>query len=251
MMILHSNTRNDEAAIQYQSSISMGPDQVQNSGAPAEDSAAYYNSGSKEAAEETPLTLERLEPRRKLTKNSTRLVIILVGLPARGKSFVARKLQNFITWNGHHCKIFNVGKYRRQAYAERTETTGACDANFFDSKNAEAAALRENVAEIALQDMLRWLDDDDSDSEHGENAKKASDLDSNRRDVTSVSTLIDDVPRAQRIAIFDATNSTKKRRQWVLEQCSSPQLRPGKPTGCVFVESVCDDAELLLEVSLL
>jgi 6-phosphofructo-2-kinase/fructose-2,6-biphosphatase 1 len=175
--------------------------------------------------------------RRKLTKNSTRLVIVLVGLPARGKSFVARKLQNFITWNGHHCKIFNVGKYRRQAYAERTESNGACDANFFDSKNAEAAALREKVAEIALQDMLRWLDDDDSDSDHGENEKKSPD----------VSTLTDDAPRPQRIAIFDATNSTKKRRKWVLEQCSSPQLRPGKPTGCVFVESVCDDAELLLE----
>jgi hypothetical protein len=140
-----------------------------------------------------------------------------------------------------------VGKYRRQAYAERTESNGACDANFFDSKNAEAAALREKVAEIALQDMLRWLDDDDSDSDHGENEKKSSDLDSSRRSVTSVSTLTDDVPRPQRIAIFDATNSTKKRRQWVLEQCSSPQLRPGKPTGCVFVESVCDDAELLLE----
>ena len=35
---------------------------MQNSEAPAGDSAAYYNSGSKEAAEETPLTLERLEP---------------------------------------------------------------------------------------------------------------------------------------------------------------------------------------------
>jgi hypothetical protein len=138
-----------------------------------------------------------------------------------------------------------VGKYRRQAYAERTETNGACDANFFDSKNAEAAALREKVAEIALQDMLRWLDDDDSDSEHAEIEKKDSDLDSSRR--SAMSTLTDDDPRAQRIAIFDATNSTKKRRQWVLEQCSSPQLRPGKPTGCVFVESVCDDAELLLE----
>lgn len=49
------------------------------------------------------------------------------------------------------------------------------------------------------------------------------------------------------LAIFDATNSTVKRRQWILEECTSPEKRPGKPTGVVFVESVCDDEALLEE----
>lgn len=121
-------------------------------------------------------------------------------------------------------KIFNVGRYRREAYAEvSSSASGACDANFFDSKNEEGAALRQKVAEIALRDMLRWIDGEDE--TNGDNQGKPRD----------------------RIAIFDATNSTNTRRQWVLEECTSPEKRRGKPTGCVFVESICDDKELLME----
>lgn len=144
---------------------------------------------------------------------------------------MARKLLNFLEWYGCDCKIFNVGKYRRQAYAETSDakSSGACDANFFDAKNKEAAALREQVAELALIDMLKWLDNEEADipveDERGYLHPEKTD----------------------RIAIFDATNSTDKRRRWVLDMCSSPARRPGKPTGCVFVESICDDEELLNE----
>jgi hypothetical protein len=170
------------------------------------------------------------------------LVIVLVGLPARGKSFVARKLLNFLEWYGCQCKIFNVGKYRRKAYAEvvsareftgGSNQSGACDADFFDANNNEASALREQVAEMALRDMLKWIDneqDDDSDADAS---------------VHSASTV--NVAEQDRIAIFDATNSTDKRRRWVLEECTDPAKRPGKRTGVVFVESICDDQELLDE----
>jgi hypothetical protein len=132
---------------------------------------------------------------------------VLVGLPARGKSFVARKLVNFLEWNGIDTKIFNVGRYRRQAYAEQTSSAdGACDANFFDSKNEKAAALREKVAEIALRDMLKWLDEglgNDSDSDNGNNS---------RRSFGSSNSRLLEYERVDRIAIFDATNSTNARR---------------------------------------
>ncbi len=123
------------------------------------------------------------------------------------------------------------------AYKEVTESTsGACDADFFDSQNKEAAALREKVAEIALKDMLRWLDDEDSDS------------DEDKEDVRSyASTATFNEEKCDRIAIYDATNSTDKRRRWILDECTSPTKRPGKPTGCVFVESICDDEELIME----
>jgi 6-phosphofructo-2-kinase len=187
--------------------------------------------------------------RRRLTKNSNKLVIVLVGLPARGKSFVARKLLNFLEWYGVHCKIFNVGKYRRKAYAEvnsESEGSGACDANFFDANNEKAAALREEVAAIALKDMLRWLDDEeDSVNEGGSGEIGGIPSVASSRSIASMS--VGPRDSTDRIAIFDATNSTEKRRQWVLEQCTSPAKRPGKPTGVVFVESICDDEELLNE----
>lgn len=180
-------------------------------------SADYYGKGSDEAA--TDMMISKIQHRIRLTKKSDRLVIVLVGLPARGKSFIARKLLNFVTWRGSECRVFNVGKYRRQA------AEGACGADFFDSKNENAAALRQEVARLALEDMLRWLDHEDGES--------------------SATTPI--MQRKDRVGIFDATNSTKERRDWVLKECTCRVKRSGKPTGVVFVESICDDKDLLHE----
>ncbi|KAL9181849.1 hypothetical protein ACHAXT_012192 [Thalassiosira profunda] len=179
----------------------------------------YYAKGSAEAATESALTLQKIQHRLRLTKKADRLVIVLVGLPGRGKSFIARKLSNFITWRGSDCKVFNVGRYRRLA------ADGACDADFFDSKNSAAAELRQKAARLALEDMLQWLDNED-----GSGAATPTSPTSVRKD---------------RVGIFDATNSTKERRDWVLKECTCRIKRAGKPTGVVFVESICDDKDLL------
>ena len=177
----------------------------------------------------------------------------MVGLPARGKSFVARKLLNFLEWHGSLCKIFNVGRYRRQA------SGGACDANFFDAGNKDAATLRELVAEFALRDMLRWLDgeeevDNNDKNNNNNNNNNGSSGDNNGKhnhnnisSTHSISSNSSFHENRDRIAIFDATNSTDKRRRWILDECTNPAKRPGTPTGVVFVESICDDEELLQE----
>uniref|UniRef100_A0A7S4V5D3 6-phosphofructo-2-kinase domain-containing protein n=2 Tax=Ditylum brightwellii TaxID=49249 RepID=A0A7S4V5D3_9STRA len=230
----------------------------------AEPNTNYYDKGSSEAAQLTALTLKKLEQRRKLTGDSERLVIVLVGLPGRGKSFIARKLQHFLTWRGSSCRVFNVGKYRRHANAEMsrerheaqvedTSTSekveradlGSCDAKFFDPNNAEAAALREKVAAMAMEDMLKWLDyegPEEQENNNNGNSPKAS----FRRLSSSNSGSDWGVCRKySRVAIYDATNSTKARRDWVLEECTCPVKRAGKRTGVIFVESLCDDQELL------
>ena len=204
--------------------------------------------------------------RRKLTKTSDRLVIVLVGLPARGKSFISRKLLHYVNWTGVRCKAFNVGKYRRQAYAEvqasmnagaaadaddtkKTDSSsaGACDADFFSAENAQAAALRERVAQIALDDMLAWLDDEDED--YWDEMPVVMDASRHSFVSTGSCSSRNNTTRHhatyQKVAIFDATNSTAQRRQWVLEQCTSPEKRGDKKTGVVFVE--CTDQELLEE----
>lgn len=127
--------------------------------------------------------------------------------------------------------------------------SGACDADFFDANNEKAAKLREEVASIALKDMLRWLDDEeDTPSEHGGSGDAAAGGIPNVQSHRSISSMsVGSTQATDRIAIFDATNSTAKRRRWLLEECTSPAKRPGKPTGVVFVESICDDEELLNE----
>jgi 6-phosphofructo-2-kinase/fructose-2,6-biphosphatase len=45
-------------------------------------------------------------------KEDRKLAIVLVGLPARGKTFTAAKLTRYLRWLGHETKHFNVGKVR-------------------------------------------------------------------------------------------------------------------------------------------
>lgn len=45
----------------------------------------------------------------------SKLVIVMVGLPARGKSYVTKKLSRYLNWLQHDTQIFNVGERRRVA----------------------------------------------------------------------------------------------------------------------------------------
>lgn len=74
-----------------------------------------------------------------------------VGLPARGKTYIAQKVKRYLSWLGIPTRVFNVGDYRRRfCGAEQPHA-------FFDAKNAEAEEQRAGAAAAALEDMLRWL----------------------------------------------------------------------------------------------
>ena len=144
--------------------------------------------------------------------------------------------------------------------------------------------MREQAAELALLDMLKWLDDEHDDDNFDEMEDFHSsdgpgsfsqinpeclkserytrhDFLSNEemKSIPIIGNHHDDendqkkyshqhhhgrrVKRQERIAIFDATNSTNKRREWILDMCTNPIRRPNKPTSCVFIESICDDEE--------
>jgi 6-phosphofructo-2-kinase/fructose-2,6-biphosphatase 2 len=38
----------------------------------------------------------------------------MVGLPARGKSYIARQISKYLNWLGVHTELFNAGEYRRK-----------------------------------------------------------------------------------------------------------------------------------------
>jgi signal recognition particle GTPase len=42
----------------------------------------------------------------------------MVGLPARGKTYISKKLCRYLNWIGLKTKVFNVGEYRREAFRE-------------------------------------------------------------------------------------------------------------------------------------
>jgi tRNA uridine 5-carbamoylmethylation protein Kti12 len=82
---------------------------------------------------------------------SDKILLVLVGLPARGKSYVAHKLSAFMQWKGIACKSFNVGALRRKAVHEKQT------ADFFSGDNEDAKQKREAVALEVLHSALEWL----------------------------------------------------------------------------------------------
>ncbi|KAI9315914.1 6-phosphofructo-2-kinase-domain-containing protein [Dichotomocladium elegans] len=119
--------------------------------------------------------------------SDSKLVIIMVGLPARGKSYIVKKLRRYLNWLQYETKVFNVGNLRRvnQESQQHNQSAG-----FFDPNNEEAKRIRDKLALDVLDDLIKWL------SEGG------------------------------RVAIHDATNSTIERRFLLLNKLQEyPQIK--------------------------
>ncbi len=124
--------------------------------------------------------------------------IVMVGLPARGKTYTARKLSAYLGWLGYETAVFNVGDYRRATFGAQVT------ADFFDSRNPDGVAARRKVAIAALEDLTDWHNN-----------------------------------KGGQIAIYDATNTTRARRDLVARTLTEAGLE------VLFVESVCDDPDII------
>lgn len=80
-----------------------------------------------------------------------KLVLVMVGLPARGKTFVARKLQRYLSWLGYRTLWVNVGDYRRARAGAKQP------ASYFAPDNAATREERASFATAALDDLLDWF----------------------------------------------------------------------------------------------
>ncbi|XP_069621413.1 6-phosphofructo-2-kinase/fructose-2,6-bisphosphatase 3 isoform X1 [Ranitomeya imitator] len=78
-------------------------------------------------------------------------VIVMVGLPARGKTYISKKLTRYLNWSGVPTKVFNVGEYRREAVKDFSSF------DFFRADNQEAMKVRRQCALAALTDVKSYL----------------------------------------------------------------------------------------------
>ena len=81
-------------------------------------------------------------------------VIVMVGLPARGKTYIAKKLTRYLNWVGIKTRVFNAGDYRRCVNEINLKKPKH---DFFDPNNVSAKAIREQCMEAALDDAISWL----------------------------------------------------------------------------------------------
>lgn len=139
-----------------------------------------------------------------------KLVIVMVGLPARGKSYLAKKVNRYLNWSQHPTRIFNVGEKRREMAVSHPVQLEISDsqqqrnqhaADFFHPNNEAASKLREDLAMEVLDELLLWLE------------------------------------KGGCIGIFDATNTTIARRDMVAQR-----IRKANPSlQALFLETQCVD----------
>ncbi|XP_013990961.1 6-phosphofructo-2-kinase/fructose-2,6-bisphosphatase 2 [Salmo salar] len=125
-------------------------------------------------------------------------VIVMIGLPARGKTYMSKKLTRYLNWIGVPTKVFNLGVYRREAVKAYKSY------DFFRHDNEEAMEIRKQCALVALQDVKAYLTEEGG-----------------------------------QIAVFDATNTTRERRELLLSFAKEHAYK------VFFVESLCDDPDVI------
>ncbi|TFJ98290.1 interferon-induced guanylate-binding protein 1-like [Platysternon megacephalum] len=79
-------------------------------------------------------------------------MVILVGLPARGKTYISKKLTHYLNWIGIPTKVFNVGQYRREAVQIYQNY------EFFRPDNQEAMHIRRGGALEALKGEVFFIE---------------------------------------------------------------------------------------------
>lgn len=137
------------------------------------------------------------------------LVLCMVGLPGRGKSFISRRISRYLNWKGVPCRVFNAGNYRRTVFGVKDTTHAA----FFDPNDTDAKNKRELMAQMACDDLVAFL------QEHPVG-----------------------------VGILDATNTTKERRSHLIryfEEKERDVLQ--KPCRVLFLESICTDDGIITE----
>ncbi|KAL7528385.1 hypothetical protein ACHAWF_002542 [Thalassiosira exigua] len=84
-----------------------------------------------------------------------KLVIVMCGLPATGKTHIAHRIARYLSFFlDMETKIFNVGDYRSKLFGARLP------AEFFDHSNKECLAKREQACDEALKELMEFMKQD-------------------------------------------------------------------------------------------
>jgi 6-phosphofructo-2-kinase len=202
------------------------------------------------------MTRSRVSPDGKIANRdvAAKLVVIMVGLPARGKSYITKKLQRYLAWQQHNTRIFNVGNRRRLAaglFSPQPTVGQATNGN----SAADAASMILNgtpAPSVIVDEPPKWDLNGQTPSieqsaiffdPHNQTASRL-------REQVAMNTL-DEVldyllNQNGAVGILDATNSTIHRRQLLVDK-----IRQREPKlGILFIESICEDENVSIPTSL-
>jgi predicted kinase len=82
-----------------------------------------------------------------------KLVVVLVGLPGSGKTYIARKVSRYLRWISYRTRVFSLAKYR-------LEKVGSKQASFFDPDNQLNYQMRVKLMMLAVSEAMQYLNRD-------------------------------------------------------------------------------------------
>lgn len=181
---------------------------------------------------------------------AAKLVIIMVGLPARGKSYITKKIHRYLSWQQHNTRIFNVGNRRRLAagVANPADASPTSTANRHDVPSQAATILSKGAKgpDIIVENEPTKLDlNDGKCAEKMDQSAKFFDPKNETaarlREQVALDTLDELLAyllqQGGAVGILDATNSSVHRRQLLVDHIKAREPK----LGILFIESICHD----------
>lgn len=225
------------------------------------------------------LTKSKVSPDGRIAQRDigSKLVIIMVGLPARGKSYITKKVARYLNWLQHDTRIFNVGERRRIAASSHTRPPATQSEQqqqgglkkldehtlvakilingnqSYDSEqdSQTAGSHKQEVPHLSLPEAATEVEAlpmpepetmDQSAAFFDPSNKKAA-LIREQCALETLDELLDYIlEQGGSVGILDATNSTLERRKLVMRHI---RARAGPHLNVLFIESVCQDETLL------
>jgi adenylylsulfate kinase-like enzyme len=78
----------------------------------------------------------------------SKLLVVMVGLPGHGKTYVAKRICRYLNWLGYRSKLFDISNYRRKFCGSDR------DHSLFDPNNYKATESRLRCAKAAVEDCF-------------------------------------------------------------------------------------------------
>ncbi|KAK7966726.1 6-phosphofructo-2-kinase [Apiospora aurea] len=89
--------------------------------------------------------------------HSGRIAIVMVGLPARGKTHICVSMARYLQWLGVKTRIFHLGDYRRATVGEGEDVP---EDYFFPNASPASVMLRQKILKKCREDIYAWLNHD-------------------------------------------------------------------------------------------
>ncbi|KAI1423017.1 6-phosphofructo-2-kinase-domain-containing protein [Xylaria sp. FL1777] len=86
--------------------------------------------------------------------HSGRIAIVMVGLPARGKTHISVSMARYLQWLGVKTRIFHLGDYRRATVGQNNDVP---EDYFYPDASPASVMLRQKILKKCREDIYAWL----------------------------------------------------------------------------------------------